>query len=233
MALCAMVTLLVLPVVVSLPSPAAGEDAAAVDGAKKDGDKVEKGRDVYYKTEGIVVGAPAPKTTDGPKDYPRYNFESRVLLWFANQQHLYYGSFVLAVPIFCMVIEFMGVVSKDKALAKRYDQLAYDFVKISLTAYSLDGDPGRHSHLHLPDALSGIFRVSLQHLPAGHAHLCVDVRSGERHPLHLLLRLGQDEGRVPEVDPSEHVSRSEHHRNAPDVPGEFLDRLHDVAGRSR
>jgi cytochrome d ubiquinol oxidase subunit I len=59
------------------------------------------------------------------------------LLWFANQQHLYYGSFVLAVPIFCMVIEFMGVVTKDKAMAKRYDQLAYDFIKISLTAYSL------------------------------------------------------------------------------------------------
>ncbi|HET9788099.1 MAG TPA: hypothetical protein VFP47_13235, partial [Pyrinomonadaceae bacterium] len=118
MALCAMITLLLLPVVVSIPSPAAGEEAAA-DAAKKEGDKVEKGRDVYYKTEGIVVGAPAPKTTDGPKDYPRYNFESRVLLWFANQQHLYYGSFVLAVPIFCMIIEFMGVVSKDKALAKR------------------------------------------------------------------------------------------------------------------
>ena len=106
MALCAMITLLLLPVVVSIPSPAAGEEAAA-DAAKKDGDKVEKGRDVYYKTEGIVVGAPAPKTTDGPKDYPRYNFEGRVLLWFANQQHLYYGSFVLAVPIFCMIIEFM------------------------------------------------------------------------------------------------------------------------------
>ena len=104
---------------------------------KKVETKVEKGRDVYYKTEGIVVGAPAPKTTDGPRDYPRYNFESRVLLWFANQQHLYYGSFVLAVPIFCMVIEFMGVVTKDKAMAKRYDQLAYDFIKISLTAYSL------------------------------------------------------------------------------------------------
>ena len=36
-----------------------------------------------------------------------------------------------------MIIEFMGVVTKDKALAKRYDQLAYDFIKISLTAYSL------------------------------------------------------------------------------------------------
>jgi hypothetical protein len=97
----------------------------------------ETGRDVYYKTEGIVAGAPAPKTADNVEHYPRYNFESRVLIWFANQQHLYYGSFVLAVPIFCMIIELLGMVTKDKALAKRYDQLAYDFVKISLTAYSL------------------------------------------------------------------------------------------------
>ena len=28
--------------------------------------KVEKARDVYYKTEGIVVGAPAPKNTTWP-----------------------------------------------------------------------------------------------------------------------------------------------------------------------
>ena len=99
--------------------------------------KIEKARDVYYKTEGIVSGEPAPQTSDSTKDYPRYNFESRVLIWFANQQHLYYASFVLAVPIFCMIIEFMGMVAKDKTMAQRYDRLAYDFVKISLTAYSL------------------------------------------------------------------------------------------------
>ncbi|HJR75902.1 MAG TPA: cytochrome ubiquinol oxidase subunit I [Nitrospiraceae bacterium] len=144
MALGAMVGLLLMPILVSLPALASGGGeapaGAPADAAKKEGEadkKVEKGRDVYYKIEGIVSGAPAPKTTDGEKDYPRYNFESRVLLWFANQQHLYYGSFVLAVPIFCMVIEFMGVVAKDKAMAKKYDQLAYDFIKISLTAYSL------------------------------------------------------------------------------------------------
>jgi len=95
------------------------------------------GRDVYYKTEGVISGSPAPTTADNQEHYPRYNFESRVLIWFANQQHLYYGSFVLAVPIFCMIIEFIGMVTKDKALAQRYDRLAYDFVKISLTAYSL------------------------------------------------------------------------------------------------
>ncbi len=143
MALSAMIAFLLLPVATSLNALASGgggappAPAAKVEGEKKEEAKVEKGRDVYYKTEGIVSGAPAPKTVDGPKDYPRYNFESRVLLWFANQQHLYYGSFVLAVPIFCMIIEFMGVVTKDKAMSKKYDQLAYDFVKISLTAYSL------------------------------------------------------------------------------------------------
>ena len=102
------------------PCPCRRQRRASGWRKKEGGDaKVEKGKDVYYKTEGIVSGPPAPKTTDSEKDYPRYNFESRVLLWFANQQHLYYGSFVLAVPIFCMIIEFMGVVSKDKALAKR------------------------------------------------------------------------------------------------------------------
>ncbi len=111
----------------------AAESAATVDAESK----TKTGRDVYYKTEGTVSGQPAPKTSDDSHHYPRYNFESRVLIWFANQQHLYYGSFVLAVPIFCMIIEFLGVVTKDRTLGKRYDRLAYDFIKISLTAYSL------------------------------------------------------------------------------------------------
>jgi cytochrome bd-type quinol oxidase subunit 1 len=143
-----MTSLLLLPIFTSLPALAGGAEPAAggppPDAVKapEGGDaakapKIEKGRDVYYKVEGIVSGAPAPKTADNPQYYPRYNFESRVLLWFANQQHLYYGSFVLAVPIFCMIIEFIGVMTKDRAMAKKYDQLAYDFVKISLTAYSL------------------------------------------------------------------------------------------------
>ncbi len=166
MALCAMIGLLLLPVLVAIPALASDSGAPAAGVKKEGGDaKVEKGKDVYYKTEGIVSGPPAPKTTDSEKDYPRYNFESRVLLWIANQQHLYYGSFVLAVPIFCMIIEFMGVVSKDKALAKRYDQLAYDFIKISLTAYSLTAILGGiliFTFLTLYPAffqyLSGIFR---------------------------------------------------------------------------
>src|SRR5438445_7437895 len=134
LALGTFVGLLLLPLFLSLPAGAGDTPAPA---ASPDAKPVEKSRDVWYKTEGPVVGAPAPKTTDSPKDYPRYNFESRVILWVALQQHLYYGSFVLAVPIFCMIVEYLGVITKDKALSRKYDQLAYDFVKISLTAYSL------------------------------------------------------------------------------------------------
>ena len=91
------------PAVPSAPAAPAAQTAPAAAKAA-DAKPVEKSRDVWYKNEGPVMGAPAPKTTDGPKDYPRYNFESRVLLWVGLQQHLYYGSFVLAVPIFCMII---------------------------------------------------------------------------------------------------------------------------------
>ena len=56
----------------------------------------------------------------------------------ANQQHLYFGSFVLAVPIFCMLIEFIGIRSKeeDPVMSAKYDRLAHDLMKVSLTAYS-------------------------------------------------------------------------------------------------
>ncbi len=131
--LLALASLLAQPVIVGMQVWAAEPDSALTATESN----VEKGRDVYYKTEGIVSGLPAPKTADDQQHYPRYNFESRVLIWFANQQHLYYGSFVLAVPIFCMIIEFLGMVTKDRTLGKRYDRLAYDFIKISLTAYSL------------------------------------------------------------------------------------------------
>lgn len=134
----AMLLVWLVPALTSITLSYGSEPGAAETASAGAADApVEKGRDVYYKTEGIVSGPPAPATEDNTEHYPRYNFESRVLIWFANQQHLYYGSFVLAVPIFCMIIEFIGMVTKDKALAKRYDQLAYDFIKISLTAYSL------------------------------------------------------------------------------------------------
>jgi hypothetical protein len=105
--------------------------------------EVEWARDVFYKDYqgnplmGIVSGPPAPEL--GDTDYNRYDFiPGRIMLWIINQQHLYFGSFVLAVPIFVMVIEFLGIRTKeeDPILAEKYDKLAHDMMKVSLTAYS-------------------------------------------------------------------------------------------------
>ena len=114
---------LLLPLVISIPLLAEEFEQAAIEQAAAGGEVLaqEIGRDVHYGDEGIVSGPPAPVTSDNENDYPRYNFESRVIVWVATQQHLYYGSFVLAVPIFVMIIEFIGMVTKDRSMAQKYD----------------------------------------------------------------------------------------------------------------
>ena len=131
----AVAAMLLLPLaLVFVPEPSFAEEAAV------EGCEAGKGKDVYFKTEGCISGPPAPQTT--AKDYPAYDLayplsESRVIVWTVAQQHLYFGSFVLAVPIFCMIIELVGIMSKDRTVGRRYDDLAHDFVRISLTAYSV------------------------------------------------------------------------------------------------
>jgi len=83
-------------------------------------------------------GVPAPAYPPAPKlsaaDYPRIaGVNSRVAVWLAAQLHLWFAAFVLAVPIFVFIIEAIGMRTRDP----RYDRLAYEFIKVSITAYSL------------------------------------------------------------------------------------------------
>lgn len=79
-----------------------------------------------------VLSVPAPNLQEF--DYPIVlGLNSRVTVWLVAQLHLYFGAFVLAVPIFVLIIEGIGVATKDE----RYDKMAYEFIKISITAYSL------------------------------------------------------------------------------------------------
>ena len=57
---------------------------------------------------------------------------SRNAAWIAAQLHLLFGSFILGVPMFAVVIEFVGVKTKDK----RYDKMAQEFIKLCLGAFS-------------------------------------------------------------------------------------------------
>ena len=93
-------------------------------------------QDIYYKTEGVPVGPPAPSSV--ATVYPRYgSLDNRVLVWFVTQQHTYFGGFVLALPIFCVIMEFAGLTMRNRASAVRYDQLARDVLQVALLALSL------------------------------------------------------------------------------------------------
>ncbi|MDP6346306.1 MAG: cytochrome ubiquinol oxidase subunit I, partial [Alphaproteobacteria bacterium] len=54
-------------------------------------------------------------------------------VWLVAQLHLWFAAFVLAVPIFVFIIEAIGMATREK----RYDDMAYEFIKVSITAYSL------------------------------------------------------------------------------------------------
>ncbi|MCP4696596.1 MAG: hypothetical protein GY862_07080 [Gammaproteobacteria bacterium] len=88
----------------------------------------------FAAEEAAAEGAypPAPKLTEA--DYPVVaGVNSRVLVWLVAQLHLWFAAFVLAVPIFVFIIEAIGMKHRDK----RYDDMAYEFIKVSITAYSL------------------------------------------------------------------------------------------------
>jgi len=57
---------------------------------------------------------------------------SRVAIWVVAQLHLLFAAFVLAVPIFAVIIEFIGYKTGDQ----RYDKLAYEFTKLLSASFS-------------------------------------------------------------------------------------------------
>lgn len=77
-----------------------------------------------------AAGAPVPT----PADYPMIGgVGGRNVVWALAQMHLFLAAFVLAVPIFVLIIELMGVMKREE----RYDAMAHEFMKISMAAYSL------------------------------------------------------------------------------------------------
>lgn len=96
----------------------------------------EDAADLYFKTQGTPQGPAAPSPAETV--YPRIgSFDSRLLVWFVTQQHTYFGGFVLALPLFCALLEFLGLITKKPALSLRYDGLARDLAKVSLLALSV------------------------------------------------------------------------------------------------
>ncbi len=58
-------------------------------------------------------------------------FNARLVAWVLAQLHLYFAAFILAVPVFVLIIEYLGVVSGES----RYDEVAREFMGVSVTAH--------------------------------------------------------------------------------------------------
>ncbi|MCK5424426.1 MAG: cytochrome ubiquinol oxidase subunit I, partial [Emcibacter sp.] len=95
----------------------------------------------------------------GREDYPTLGVSSRAVVWLLAQMHLFLAAFVLAVPLFVLVIEWIGFKSGDD----RYDDMAHEFMKISMTAYSLTALFGGTLAFALfmlyPDLMNYLFQV--------------------------------------------------------------------------
>jgi cytochrome d ubiquinol oxidase subunit I len=61
---------------------------------------------------------------------------SRLAIWIVAQIHLNFAAFILGVPIFAVIIEFMGWRNGPTPEGRRYDWLAHEFVKLTFAAFS-------------------------------------------------------------------------------------------------
>ncbi|MCK5547115.1 MAG: cytochrome ubiquinol oxidase subunit I, partial [Rhodospirillaceae bacterium] len=122
--------------------------------------------DAVTTAEGTPEASPYPPAPNLTKDdYPSFlGINGRVFVWIAAQLHLWFAAFVLAVPIFVFIIEAIGMKTRDK----RYDNMAYEFIKVSLTAYSLTAIVGGTLafglfvfYPHLMSYMTTIFKESM------------------------------------------------------------------------
>ena len=87
-----------------------------------------------------LIGTPAlAASQEANPDYRALPFiSSRVAMWIIAELHLMFAAFVLAVPMFALIIEFIGYKTGDK----RFDQLAYDFTKLLSVSFSFTATLG-------------------------------------------------------------------------------------------
>jgi cytochrome bd-type quinol oxidase subunit 1 len=75
----------------------------------------------------------AQEAAQGVREYGNFPLiGSRAAVWIAAQVHLMFAAFVLGVPMFAVVVEAIGIFTKDE----KYDKLAKEFVRLLLIAYS-------------------------------------------------------------------------------------------------
>ena len=91
------------------------------------------------RATGVADEAAAVKKEADAKAYVEAEYRafpvvgSRVAIWAVAQLHLLFAAFVLAVPIFALIIEAIGYKTGDM----KYDRLAHEFTKLLSVSFSL------------------------------------------------------------------------------------------------
>ena len=94
-----------------------------------------EGQDIFYQTLGTIEG---PAAAESPRSYSTIPFvNNRLVVWFVTQQHTYFGGFVLALPIFSLILEFLGVTRKREIARRQFDGLARDILRVALLSLSI------------------------------------------------------------------------------------------------
>ena len=95
--------------------------------------------DATPREKGLADEKTAAENTAREKPYQEVEYRtfpvvgSRVAIWAVAQLHLLFAAFVLAVPIFALIIEVIGYKTGDP----RYDRLAHEFSKLLSVSFSL------------------------------------------------------------------------------------------------
>jgi len=130
-----------------------------------------------------------------------FGFSNRTAVWVVAELHLMFAAFVLGVPIFALITEFIGVATGEK----RYDELAREFTKLLAMAYTLTAVLGCvllvlfiALYPKLTGTLSGLFKPTwLLYIVLIFGEVIVaylywfswDLLQGTRKKWHLLLGL--------------------------------------------
>ena len=85
---------------------------------------------VFYVVLAIAPAFAQDVTEAEYRAFPKIG--SRNAAWIAAQLHLLFGSFILGVPMFAVIIEFIGWKTKEE----RYDRMAQEFIKLCMGAFS-------------------------------------------------------------------------------------------------
>jgi cytochrome bd-type quinol oxidase subunit 1 len=91
------------------------------------------------RQQGIADAAQAAEEKARAKPYEEVAYRafpkvgSRTAIWMVAQLHLLFAAFVLAVPMFAVIIEYIGYRTRDA----RYDHLAHEFTKLLSVSFSL------------------------------------------------------------------------------------------------